>query len=270
VSIAFIGAGNMAGSLINGLLESGTSPREIAAADPMAIQLEKFAALGVVTANNNDQAVDGADVIVLAVKPQVTGAVLEALSGLKPHQLIISIVAGIDLRSLETWLPENQPIVRCMPNTPALLGAGMTGLFANSRVSDQQKASATHILEAVGEVAWVNEEAHLDAVTAVSGSGPAYFFLLMENMIAAGQKLGLDAELSRKLTEQTAFGAALMAQKNDVDPGTLRKNVTSPGGTTEAALNLMLAQGLPATVIDALSAAENRAKELAVEFGAKS
>ena len=133
MSIAFIGAGNMAGSLINGLLESGTSPREIAAADPMAIQLEKFAALGVVTASNNDQAVDGADVIVLAVKPQVTGAVLEALSGLKPHQLIISIVAGIDLRSLETWLPENQPIVRCMPNTPALLGAGMTGLFANSR-----------------------------------------------------------------------------------------------------------------------------------------
>jgi pyrroline-5-carboxylate reductase len=270
VSIAFIGAGNMAGSLVNGLIESGTSPSEIAAADPIAKQLEKLSVLGVVTAANNDQAIKAVDVIVLAVKPQVTGQVLEALSGLKPNQLIISIVAGIDLRSLETWLPANQPIVRCMPNTPALLGAGMTGLFANSRVTDQQKALATHILEAVGKVAWVSKEAHLDAVTAVSGSGPAYFFLLMENMIAAGQKLGLDAELSKKLTEQTAFGAALMAQKSNVDPGTLRKNVTSPGGTTEAALNLMLAQDFPATVIDALSAAEKRAKELAVEFGAKS
>jgi|TARA_B100000768_G_scaffold180994_1_gene202475 pyrroline-5-carboxylate reductase len=270
VSIAFIGAGNMAGSLVNGLIESGTSPSEIAAADPIAKQLEKLSVLGVVTAANNDQAIKAVDVIVLAVKPQVIGQVLEALSGLTPNQLIISIVAGIDLRSLETWLPANQPIVRCMPNTPALLGAGMTGLFANSRVTDQQKALATHILEAVGEVAWVSKEAHLDAVTAVSGSGPAYFFLLMENMIAAGQKLGLDAELSKKLTEQTAFGAALMAQKSNVDPGTLRKNVTSPGGTTEAALNLMLAQDFPATVIDALSAAEKRAKELAVEFGAKS
>lgn len=270
MSIAFIGAGNMAGSLVNGLIESGTSPSEIAAADPIAKQLEKLSVLGVVTAANNDQAIKAVDVIVLAVKPQVIGQVLEALSGLTPNQLIISIVAGIDLRSLETWLPANQPIVRCMPNTPALLGAGMTGLFANSRVTDQQKALATHILGAVGEVAWVSEEAHLDAVTAVSGSGPAYFFLLMENMIAAGQKLGLDAELSKKLTEQTAFGAALMAQKSNVDPGTLRKNVTSPGGTTEAALNLMLAQDFPATVIDALSAAEKRAKELAVEFGAKS
>ena len=270
MSIAFIGAGNMAGSLVNGLIESGTSPSEIAAADPIATQLEKLSVLGVVTAANNDQAIKAVDVIVLAVKPQVIGQVLEALSGLTPNQLIISIVAGIDLRSLETWLPANQPIVRCMPNTPALLGAGMTGLFANSRVTDQQKALATHILEAVGEVAWVSKEAHLDAVTAVSGSGPAYFFLLMENMIAAGQKLGLDAELSKKLTEQTAFGAALMAQKSNVDPGTLRKNVTSPGGTTEAALNLMLAQDFPATVIDALSAAEKRAKELAVEFGAKS
>ena len=157
MSIAFIGAGNMAGSLINGLLESGTAPSDIAAADPMATQLEKLAALGVITAANNDQAIESADVIVLAVKPQVTGDVLEALSGLKPNQLIISIVAGIDLRSLETWLPDNQPIVRCMPNTPALLGAGMTGLFANSKVADQQKASATHILKAVGEVAWVNE-----------------------------------------------------------------------------------------------------------------
>ena len=270
MSIAFIGAGNMAGSLVNGLIESGTSPSEIAAADPIAKQLEKLSVLGVVTAANNDQAIKAVDVIVLAVKPQVIGQVLEALSGLTPNQLIISIVAGIDLRSLETWLPANQPIVRCMPNTPALLGAGMTGLFANSWVTDQQKALATHILEAVGEVAWVSKEAHLDAVTAMSGSGPAYFFLLMENMIAAGQKLGLDAELSKKLTEQTAFGAALMAQKSNVDPGTLRKNVTSPGGTTEAALNLMLAQDFPATVIDALSAAEKRAKELAVEFGAKS
>lgn len=270
MSIAFIGAGNMAGSLINGLIESGTAPSEIAVADPVATQLEKFSALGVSAAASNDSAVEVADVVVLAVKPQVTGRVLTQLSGLKPHQLIISIVAGIDLRSLEAWLPEKQPIVRCMPNTPALLGAGMTGLFANKQVSHSQKDSATHILSAVGEVAWVTKETHLDAVTALSGSGPAYFFLLMENMILAGQKLGLDAELSKKLTQQTAFGAALMAQNNDIDPGTLRKNVTSPGGTTEAALNLMLNEGLPATVIEALTAAENRAKELAVEFGAKS
>jgi pyrroline-5-carboxylate reductase len=269
VNIAFIGAGNMAGSLINGLLESGIAPSDIAATDPIPAQLEKLAPLGVQAATDNNQAVEFADVIVLAIKPQITGEVLKQILGLKPTQLVVSIVAGIDLRSLETWLPKDQPIVRCMPNTPALLGAGMTGLFANSRVDEQQKAAATRILSAVGEVAWVRNEADLDAVTALSGSGPAYFFMLMENMIAAGKKLGLDEELSTTLTLQTAFGAALMAKEDKANPGTLRQNVTSPGGTTEAALNVMIKEELPALLINAISAANGRAKELAVEFGAQ-
>ena len=267
MTIAFIGAGNMAGSLIRGLKTSGTPAGHIVAADPAQAQLNALANLGIKTTTDNAVAVDAADIVVLAIKPQITGSVLLQLPPLKRHQLVISIVAGIDMRSLQDWLPNEQPIVRCMPNTPALLGAGITGLFANSLVNDAQRQEAQDILNGVGSSVWVAEETQLDAVTAVSGSGPAYYFLLMESMVASARALGLDADASRKLVVETARGAALMACEPDADPATLRRNVTSPGGTTEAALNVMQEQGLPTTVDNALKAAKDRAEALALEFG---
>jgi pyrroline-5-carboxylate reductase len=269
MTIAFIGAGNMAGSLIRGLKTSGTPAGHIVAADPAQAQLNALANLGIKTTTDNAVAVDTADIVVLAIKPQITGSVLQQLPPLKRHQLVISIVAGIDMRSLQDWLPNEQPIVRCMPNTPALLGAGITGLFANSSVNDAQRQEAQDILNGVGSSVWVAEETQLDAVTAVSGSGPAYYFLLMESMVASARALGLDADASRKLVVETARGAALMACEPDADPATLRRNVTSPGGTTEAALNVMQEQGLPTTVDNALKAAKDRAEALALEFGSE-
>ena len=168
------------------------------------------------------------------------------------------------------WTSTEQPIVRCMPNTPALLGAGMSALYANHCCTERQRDIATQILDAAGNTLWVQEEGALDAVTAVSGSGPAYFFLLMEAMIDAGVGLGLDRDTAAKLTLQTAYGAALMARDADESPGVLRQNVTSPGGTTAAALEVMTEAGLPATINAALVAADKRAAELAVEFGGKS
>ena len=267
MTIAFIGAGNMAGSLIRGLQSSGTPAKNIIAADPAQTQLDALASLGIQTTTDNAVAVESADIVVLAIKPQITGDVLQQLPSLRRHQLVISIVAGIDMRSLQDWLPNEQPIVRCMPNTPALLGAGITGLFANASVNEDQRQEAQDILNGVGSSVWVADEAQLDAVTAVSGSGPAYYFLLMESMVASAQALGLDAETSRKLVVETAKGAALMACEPNADPQTLRRNVTSPGGTTEAALRVMQEQGLSATVESALEAAKNRAETLALEFG---
>ena len=269
MTIAFIGAGNMAGSLIRGLQAGGYSADDIVAADPAQSQLDALATLGISTTLDNARAVNQAEIVVLAIKPQITGDVVQALPALQPDQLVISIVAGIDTRSLGDWLPDRQPIVRCMPNTPALLGAGITGLYANSWVTDIQRGAAEAILNGVGSSVWVSEESQLDAVTAVSGSGPAYYFLLMESMIESAQALGLDATASRRLVVETARGAALMACEPKADPGTLRRNVTSPGGTTEAALKVMQEENLSRIVDRALGAAKQRAEALATEFGSK-
>ncbi len=267
VCLAFIGAGNMANSLIQGLLADGAKPGQFRVADPVEAQRNKLEAQGVPTFTDNNAAVQDADVIVLAVKPQVAGEVMRALTALRPEQLLVSIAAGIDLRSLTAWTNSAQAIVRCMPNTPALLGAGMSGLFANDNCSDAQRQAAQDVLSAAGKTLWVLEEQALDAVTAVSGSGPAYFFLLMEAMIEAGTALGLDEATAIELTLQTAYGAARMAQESDASPAVLRQNVTSPGGTTAAALEVMQAAGFSTTVKHALDAADRRAAELAREFG---
>lgn len=266
VSIAFIGAGNMARSLISGLLAAGTPSTALRAADPDAGQRERLADMAVPTYEDNDTAVTGADVVVLAVKPQVMGTVLEPLE-LAPGQLVVSIAAGLPLAALERWTPPGTPIVRCMPNTPALLGAGITGMFANSAVTEAQRETAEAILATAGETLWVPEEALLDAVTAVSGSGPAYFFYLMEAMIEAGTGLGLDRAAATALTLQTAFGAARMAAEGEDPPATLRANVTSPGGTTERALSILDAAGVRETLTKAISGAAQRAQELAEELG---
>lgn len=266
--IAFIGAGNMAASLIGGLLAQGIPSSHIRASEPYAEQRAKVATEhGIELFEDNAAAIVDADVIVLAVKPQVMRAVCQALApSLQPGQLIVSIAAGITCASLCAWLG-NVALVRCMPNTPALLRQGMSGLYANARVSTAQRQQAEQLLGAVGLVLWLDEEQQIDAVTAVSGSGPAYFFLLIEAMTAAGEQLGLPRETAAQLTLQTALGAARMATESDVDTAELRRRVTSPGGTTEAAIKSFQAGSFEALVQQALNAAATRSAELAEQLG---
>ncbi|MGF6556903.1 pyrroline-5-carboxylate reductase [Pseudomonas sp. S30_BP2TU TE3576] len=266
--IAFIGAGNMAASLIGGLRAKGLEAAQIRASDPGEETRARVSAEhGIETFADNAQAIEGADVVVLAVKPQAMKAVCEALRpSLKPNQLVVSIAAGITCASMNNWLGA-QPIVRCMPNTPALVRQGASGLFATAEVTAEQRQQAQDLLSAVGIALWLNEEQQLDAVTAVSGSGPAYFFLLIEAMTAAGVKLGLPADIAAQLTLQTALGAAHMAVSSDVDAAELRRRVTSPAGTTEAAIKSFQAGGFEALVETALGAAAHRSAEMAEQLG---
>ena len=266
--IAFIGAGNMASSLIGGLLAKGLDAAQIRASDPGAETRAKVAAEhGIELFADNAQAIQDADVIVIAVKPQAMKAVCQNLRPhLLPHQLLVSIAAGITCASMNAWLGA-QPIVRCMPNTPALLRQGVSGLYATHEVTAQQRDQAQELLSAVGIAVWLEQEQQLDAVTAVSGSGPAYFFLLIEAMTAAGVKLGLPHDVAEQLAEQTALGAAKMAVGSDVDAAELRRRVTSPGGTTQAAIESFQAGGFEALVEKALGAAAHRSAEMAEQLG---
>jgi pyrroline-5-carboxylate reductase len=266
--IAFIGAGNMANSLIGGLLAKGFSPGNIFASDPYEATRKNIAEkYGIDTANNNSEAVQKAEVIVLAVKPQAMKAATQDIASVvqvrKP--LIISIAAGISIGNLQQWLGDQTAIVRCMPNTPALVQLGATGMFANHYVTDQQKHLAKTILDAVGISLWLKDENELDAVTALSGSGPAYYFLLMEAMIKAGVLQGLDPETAKQLTLQTALGAATLAAKSEDAPAELRRKVTSPHGTTEQAILSFQKNGFEEIVQQALDAAQRRSRELATE-----
>ena len=270
-TITFIGAGNMASSIIGGLIAKGFSPQSITASDPFEPSRQQLhQTTGVSVSDDNLSAIEGADILVLAVKPQMMKKVLEdlapAIQTLKP--LIISIAAGIEIASMNTWLGGGQAIVRCMPNTPALVQAGATALYANSTVSTAQRAQADTILSAVGSALWVDSEAQLDAVTAVSGSGPAYFFLFMESMQAAAKELGLSDEAARELTLQTALGAAKMAIDSDVDTAELRRRVSSPGGTTVEAIAVFQQRGLTAIVHEAMTACRDRSAQLARELDA--
>jgi len=269
-SIAFIGGGNMASSLIGGLTSSAEPPAHILVAEPNAEQREQLAQqFSIQTTANNSDALK-ADVVVLAVKPQLLQTVCrqlgETLGQSNPQPLFISIAAGVRSADIDRWLGGNQAIVRCMPNTPSLLQSGATGLYANPQVNTRQKTLAENILQAVGITLWVNREDKLDAVTAVSGSGPAYFFLLMEAMQRAGVKLGLEPETAEKLVIQTALGAALMADNSDVDVATLRARVTSKGGTTEQAIRSFQAANFEQLVENALKAASDRSQTLADEL----
>jgi pyrroline-5-carboxylate reductase len=263
--IGFIGAGNMATALIEGLIRTGFAPGQLHASDRSDERLRALAARGVQTSTDNATVVAASDIVVLAVKPQVLGGVLQELREVlraRPR-LLISIAAGIQIQSLQEWTHPAQAIVRCMPNTPALVQAGASGLYANTAVSAEQKQQAAAIMEAVGIACWLDQEQQLDAVTALSGSGPAYFFLMMEAMEAAGTALGLSAEVARRLCLQTAFGAAKLALESTVEPSELRRRVTSPGGTTEAALKQFEGDGYRELVTRALTAAAARSAELA-------
>ena len=264
-TIGFIGAGNMAASLIGGLIAKGYDPECLFASDPNTDALQALAQrTGIRACANNHDVVGHVDVLVLAVKPQVMQAVLmDMAAAVQARQpLVISIAAGIGIASLCEWLGGDIAIVRCMPNTPALVQLGASGLYANAQVSTQQREQAQAILAAVGIALWLDSEEQIDAVTAVSGSGPAYFFLLMEAMIAAGEKLGLAPATSRALTLQTALGAAQMAITSDVDAAELRRRVTSPGGTTERAITHFQNSGFRETVNGALQAAAIRSQEM--------
>lgn len=266
--IGFIGAGNMAQSLIGGLLAQGISANQLFASDPVKACRDAVAAKGVTLFEDNAQLISSVDVVLVAVKPQVMVDVLKPLSdSVKKHApLIISIAAGVTSSSMVDWLQHNAAIVRCMPNTPSLLREGATGLYASSAVSVQQKEVAQALLAAVGLALWVDNEEQLDAVTAVSGSGPAYFFLMLEHMVAKGMALGLDQATAKQLAEQTALGAAKMSIESDVDLQELRRRVTSPAGTTEAAINTFIEQDFSKLVDNALQAAYDRSKSLAKEL----
>ena len=269
MTIGFIGAGNMASALVGGLLAKGYAPKKLLLADSQAQQLQAFKERGLFTSLNNADVVQRADILVLAVKPQVMAEVLKPLASIvqQKRPLIISIAAGISVASIDAWLDGELSIVRAMPNTPALVQAGATGLYANDKVSVSQKQQTETILGAVGLTLWVQQEQLIDSVTAVSGSGPAYFFYVMEAMIAAGQELGLDEKTARALTLQTALGSAQMAITADVSPAELRQRVTSKGGTTEQAIATFDAANLQQTFSQALSACAARGQQLAQLLG---
>ncbi len=269
-TLSFIGGGNMAHSLIGGLIADGWPATRIHVADTSAEQrshlAERFA---VHTHADNSTAIAAADVVVLAVKPQVMHSVASGISAVVQQRqpLIISIAAGIRSSDLDRWLGGQTALVRCMPNTPALVQSGATALVANSRVSDAQRDLAESILRAVGIAQWLDDEQLMDAVTALSGSGPAYYFLIMEAMQAAAQELGLPEQTAQLLTLQTAFGAAKMALESNEDAATLRRRVTSPGGTTERALQTLEDGQLRGLISSALRAARDRSRELADQLG---
>jgi pyrroline-5-carboxylate reductase len=269
--LAFIGGGNMAAALISGLIKRGLAADRIVVADPSAEQLQRLAREhGVTAAADNAGAVRGAEVVVLAVKPQQMRAV--AL-GLAPHlhqehPLVISVAAGIPHAALARWFGAAVPVVRTMPNRPALNGFGATGLYAPASVGAANRALAESLMAAVSATVWVEHESQMDTVTALSGSGPAYFFLFMEALEAAAHERGLPTDVAHQLTLETAFGAAQMARQSSDSLAQLREQVTSKGGTTAAALEVLDAAGLRAIVAHAVAAADRRSAELAAEYGA--
>jgi pyrroline-5-carboxylate reductase len=270
--IGFLGGGNMAASLANGLVASGHEPRQLWVSDINPETLgELSASLNINVTQNNQDVIDSVDVVVLAVKPQVLEQVAQEICPcLRPNQMVVSIAAGITTTSLSKWFCAETPIVRCMPNTPALVLTGATALYANDKVSPEQRDLAETILRSVGIALWVANESELDAVTAVSGSGPAYYFLLMEAMEKAAVELGLSATTARLLIQQTALGAAKIALESSESPGELRKRVTSPGGTTQKAIETFEAGGFSQLVSKALHAAKDRSVEMSKQMEANS
>lgn len=269
-TLAFIGAGNMASSLISGLIADGYPPECIRVSDTQeALSRRLGERYGVVVCADNHEAVTSATIVVLAVKPQVMRPVLEGLADSlsKTHPLLLSIAAGIACHSIQRWAGGLKAIVRAMPNTPAMVQSGATGLYATGDVSVRQREVSESILRAVGITLWVETEALIDAVTALSGSGPAYFFLLMEAMEEAGVQLGLDRVTASLLSQQTALGAGRIAIESPEDPSELRRRVTSPGGTTERAIATFEAGGLRELVLQAMQAAQARAEALSHELG---
>lgn len=266
IGIGFIGGGNMAQAIIRGLLSAGHPARKISVADPASGPQEIVAAIdtAITLTTDNTLLAESCDVLVLAVKPQIMAAVAKPLSQAdRPaNQIVVSVAAGITLESMQSWFGADTALIRVMPNQPALIGEGMSGLCANPNVSEAGKELATYVMEATGKVLWFDDEQQIDAVTAISGSGPAYFYLVMEIMQQVAEELGLDAETARTLCTQTALGAGRLAAISGEDLSELRERVTSPGGTTAAALQILEQSGIRDMFRTALQAARDRSVEL--------
>lgn len=267
-TMSFVGGGHMATALIGGLIEAGVSPDRVRVVDPSDERREVLhAQWGIDTQGAFDDQAANVDVVILAVKPQVMPKVLAEIS---PHltkdqsPMVISVAGGISLDTIEASLGP-RPVVRTMPNTPALVGAGITALIGNGALEDQHRQWADDLMGRVGECVWLDEEAQMDLVTAVSGSGPAYFFALTEHLVASAIQQGLSPELAEQLAHQTAHGAGQMLKKRDVAAAVLRERVTSPGGTTEAALNVFNAHGFAEVVGQAVKAAQSRSQALGAQ-----
>jgi len=266
--IAFLGGGNMASALIGGLLKKGVDASSISVVEVSPAARERLAALhGVRASNAPDAAMQNADTLVLAVKPQDLRPAAAALAGSVRGKLVVSIAAGVRLDALSRWLGGHRKLVRCMPNTPALIGAGISGLYALPEVSQDERKRTETILGAVGEVVWLAEERLLDPVTAVSGSGPAYVFWFIEQLAESAKKLGIPADAASKLALHTVLGAARLAAGSQESPAELRKNVTSKGGTTEAALKVFDEEQLAQRFARALEAASRRGADIGAELG---
>ena len=269
--ITFIGGGNMARAIYRGLIESGFPTENIGVVDPSEAAQSAARASGLIRIAESATDADlSADLIVLAVKPQITGIALSPLAHrVSSTATVLSIIAGINSASLANLLglPNDDAVVRSMPNTPALVGEGMTGLFSNSDQRAQGRLLAERVMSAVGQCVWVDNESDLDVVTAISGSGPAYFFLFMESLADAAIELGMSPQIAYQLSVQTALGAAKLAQTSDDTLARLRENVTSPGGTTEQAIKSFEASELRTIVMSATHAAKKRSIELSEEFG---
>jgi pyrroline-5-carboxylate reductase len=265
--IGFIGSGNMARALIGGLCDSGVPTDNIYSFDPDTSRLESLCDdFDIRSASSNQSMLDNCDVIVLAIKPQSMQAVISELKVSNQKILFLSIAAGIRCSAFSKWFGQDVAMVRAMPNTPALVRAGATGLYATAEVSSQQRELAENIMRSVGITLWTERESDLDTVTALSGSGPAYFFYLMEAMEKAGESLGLSAETARLLSVQTAFGAAKLALEVDEAPEVLREKVTSPGGTTAAAIQHLDKNACRDILQQAVNAAHDRSNELAEQL----
>jgi len=267
--LGFIGGGNMATSLIHGLINSAYSPKQIWVSDPNIEKRNHLNQLKVHTTDSDTTVFENANVVVLAVKPNDIKAVAEGLqSKIKKSKtpLIISIAAGIPTAQLNHWFGEQLPIVRAMPNTPALLRAGATGLYANLKVSEEQKELAESILRAVGIAVWVDHEHEMDIITALSGSGPAYFFYIIKALQQGAEQMGLPSKITKILSLQTALGAARMAMESEIPVEGLIERVTSKGGTTEKALQVLQSRGIAEILKEALEAARHRSKEISEHF----
>ena len=269
--ITFIGGGNMARAIYRGLVESGFPAENIGVVDPSEAAQSAARASGLIRIAESATDADlSADLIVLAVKPQITDIACSPLAHRVSYTAtVLSIIAGINSASLANLLglPNDDAVVRSMPNTPALVGEGMTGLFSNSDQRAHGRILAERVMSAVGQCVWVSNESDLDLVTAISGSGPAYFFLFMESLADAAVELGMSPQTAHQLSVQTALGAAKLAQASDDGLAKLRENVTSPGGTTEQAIESFEASELRAIVMSATRAAKKRSIELSEEFG---
>ena len=270
--IAFIGGGHMTTSLVGGLRERGAARADLFVADPSARQLERLQFdFGVRTTTDNVEAVRAADMVVLAVKPQDMTAAARSIAGElgSRRRTVVSVAAGIRLAHLAQWLGAGVPVVRTMPNRPALIGAGITAAVAGADVTREECAKVERVLSTVGPLVWLDDESLMDAVTAVSGSGPAYFFLLVEALEDAAVSLGLPRATARHLAVHTALGAGRMVVESPESPATLREQVTSKGGTTAAALDVLASADMRGIFAAAIAAAARRSAELADQFGGK-